>query len=49
MRQSQIAAATADYERRIEQLDAVVAEADIIVEPVAYGHLDVVGYPAHGK
>ena len=49
MRQSQIVAATADYERRIEQLDAVLAEADIIVEPVAYGHLDVVGYPAHGK
>ena len=49
MRESQIAAATADYERRIKQLDKALAEADIIAAPVAYGTLDVLGCAGHAE
>lgn len=41
MRQSQIAAAEADFSRRIHDLDIAVERADIIAEPVAYGILHV--------
>ena len=39
MRQSQIGAAQADYERRVQELDRAMERADIIAEPVAYGVL----------
>ena len=39
MRRSQIDAAQADYERRIQELDRARERADIIAEPVAYGVL----------
>ena len=41
MRQAQIDAAEADYERRIQDLDNAVERADIIAEPVAHGVLTV--------
>ena len=41
MRESQIANAQADYERRIQELDAAITKADITAEPVAYGILEV--------
>ena len=41
MRQSQIAAAEADYARRIQDLDIAMERADITAEPVAYGVLHV--------
>ena len=41
MRRSQIAAATADYARRTEQLDSAMERVDIIAEPVAYGVINV--------
>ena len=43
MRRSQIDAAQADYERRVEELDKALERADIIAEPVAYGVLVVEG------
>lgn len=39
MRRSQIDAAQADYERRVQELDRAMERADIIAEPVAYGVL----------
>lgn len=41
MRRSQIHAAQADYERRVQGLDRAMERADIIAEPVAYGVLEV--------
>ncbi len=41
MRQSQIKSATADYDRRIQELDKAMDNADVIAEPVAYGILDI--------
>ena len=41
MRQSQIAAAEADYERRVQELDAAMERTDIIAEPVAYGVIEL--------
>lgn len=41
MRRSQIDAAQADYERRVQELDRAPERADIIAEPVAYGVLEV--------
>jgi ERCC4-related helicase len=43
MRQSQIAAAEADYARRIQALDIAMERADIVAGPVAYGVLMVEG------
>ena len=39
MRQSQIAAAEADYTRRIRELDGAMERADVVAELVAYGIL----------
>lgn len=39
MRQSQIAAAEADYSRRLQELDRAMESADVVTEPVAYGTL----------
>ena len=39
MRRSQIDAAQADYERRVQELDRAMERADIIAKPVAYGVL----------
>ena len=41
MRRSQMDAAQADYERRVQELDRAMERADIIAEPVAYGVLEV--------
>jgi hypothetical protein len=41
MRQSQIAAAEADYARRIQDLDIAIEKADVTAGPVAYGILTV--------
>ena len=41
MRQSQIKSATADYDRRIQELDNALEKADVIAEPVAYGTLTI--------
>ncbi len=41
MRKSQIASAEADYNRRIQELDAAMAKADITTELVAYGIMEV--------
>ena len=41
MRQSQIAAAEADYTRRIQDLDTAMERADVAAEPVAYGILTI--------
>ena len=41
MRTYQIANAEADYNRRIQELDAAMAKADITTELVAYGILEV--------
>ena len=41
MRSSQIDSANADYQRRVQELDAAIGRADIIASPVAYGFLDV--------
>ena len=43
MRQSQIKSATADYNRRIQELDNAIDKADVIAEPVAYGVLNIEG------
>ena len=44
MRQSQIAAAEADYKRRAQELDSAMERADVIADPVAYGILDIEDY-----
>jgi len=41
MRQSQIAAAEADYARRIQDLDIAMERADVTAGPVAYGIIEV--------
>ena len=41
MRRSQIAAAEADYTRRIEELETAMGKADIISDPVAYGVIEL--------
>ena len=41
MRQSQIAAAEADYARRIQELDIAMERADVIASPVAYGTIEI--------
>lgn len=41
MRQSQIAAAAADYARRTQDLDIAIERADVIAGPVAYGVIHV--------
>ena len=41
MRASQIAAAEADYERRIQELDQAIQQADISAQAVAYGVIQV--------
>ena len=41
MRQSQIAAAHADYDRRIQELDSAIQKVDVIAEPVTYGILTI--------
>ena len=41
MRQSQIKSATADYDRRIQELDKAMEKADVIAELVAYGTLTI--------
>ena len=41
MRRSQIAKAEVDYNRRIQELDTAMEQADITTEPVAYGILEV--------
>ena len=43
MRESQIANAKADYDRRIDELKAAMAKVDITTELVAYGILEVEG------
>jgi superfamily II DNA or RNA helicase len=43
MRQAQIAAAEADYARRIQDLDIAMERADVTAEPVAYGVILVEG------
>jgi superfamily II DNA or RNA helicase len=43
MRQSQIATATADYARRIQDLDIAMERAEITSGPVAYGVLHILG------
>ncbi len=43
MRQSQIAAAEADYARRIQDLDIAMERADVTAGPVAYGVIQVFG------
>ncbi len=49
MRQSQIAAAEADYARRIQALDIAMERADVIADPVAYGEIHVMGEVADAK
>jgi len=49
MRQSQIAAAEADYARRIQELDIAVEKSDLIAEPVAYGMIQIVGDTPYAK
>ena len=41
MRRSQIAAAEADYTRRIQELDTAMERADIVAQPVAYGVIEL--------
>lgn len=41
MRKSQIAAADADYARRLQELDIAVERAELTVQPVAYGILRI--------
>jgi hypothetical protein len=47
MRRSQIAAAEADYTRRIQELDIALERADIVAGPVAYGVLHISGGPSN--
>ena len=46
MRLSQIAAAEADYARRIQELDIAQERADIVANPLAYGVIRVSGGPS---
>ncbi len=48
MRRSQIAAAEADYARRIQELDIALERADIVASPVAYGVIHVSERSANG-
>ena len=41
MRRSQIDAAKADYERRVQESDRAMERADIVAEPVACGVLTI--------
>jgi hypothetical protein len=41
MRQSQIAAANADYARRIQELEIAVERADIVTGIAAYGQITI--------
>ena len=41
MRRSQIAAAEADYARRIQEMDIALERADIVAGPVAYGVIKI--------
>lgn len=43
MRQSQIAAAEADYARRTQDLDIAIEQAEVTAGPVAYGVIEVYG------
>ena len=45
MRHSQIAAAEADYARRIQDLDIALERADIVAGPVAYGLINIKEMP----
>ena len=45
MRQSELANAETDYQRRIQEFDKAIAKADITAEPVAYGVLEVSADP----
>jgi len=49
MRQSQIAAAEADYVRRIQKLDIAMERADITADPVAYGVIKIDGDTADAQ
>ena len=49
MRRSQIAAAEADYARRIQELGIAVERADIVAGPVAYGVIQVSGGGSNGN
>ena len=49
MRQSQIAAAEADYARHTQELNIAVERADVTAGPVAYGVLHVVGDESDAK
>jgi len=41
MRESQIATARADYERRVEELNAAIDKAEITAQPVAFGIIQI--------
>jgi len=49
MRRSQIAAAEADYARRLQDLGTATKRADIIAEPVAYGVIELQGKRQHAE
>ena len=49
MRRSQIAAAEADYTRRLQDLGTATKRADIIPEPVAYGVIELQGKGQHAE
>ena len=49
MRRSQIAAAEADYTRRLQDLGTATKRADIIFEPVAYGVIELQGKRQHAE
>lgn len=49
MRQSQIAAAEADYARRIQDLDIAMERADVTAHPVAYGVIHIDGDMTDGQ
>ena len=46
MRQSQISAAEADFERHIQALETAIEQSDVMARPVAYGVVDVSGGPS---
>ena len=49
MRQSQIAAAEADYARRIQDLDIAMERADVTAQTVAYGVIHIDGGGSDAK
>jgi ATP-dependent helicase HepA len=49
MRLSQIAAAEADYTRRIQDLDIAMERADLTAQPVAYGVIKIIGDTIHAE